>query len=373
MILVDRPMQNATKVRARAATVDDYAAVNAVCTRNGLHTRPLKDWKHIWEGCPFRTYFNDFPTGWVLETASGEIVGSFTNIPSLYEWNGQTLRAAIASSWAVDPDYRGSSLALAAQFFRQKGVELLINSTANPTAAPLMNMFKAERIPHHWYNRSWLWVTGYAGFVQNALSRSGLPNTGLLEQPLAFAMRARDAVMCRRINSSCREVIAIKNIDERFDRFWEKRKDKSKELLAYRNRDAMRWRFQSQIESGKVVILAFEDHQDLTGYIVLRRTDPSRSLKRFFVLDLQTLDTGPELTQALMAGAVRLARNQGVHWIELMGFNNRKRDALVKLGPYTLKNPGWRFFYRAQNAELRSALRVNENWEPSPFDGDEAI
>ena len=166
----------------------------------------------------------------------------------------------------------------------------------------------------------------------------------------------------------------MNEIDERFDDFWEERQRGSQELVAYRDRTALRWRFQALIEAGQALLLGVEDRGRLAGYIVLRRSDSTRhGFRRWLVVDLQTRRGEAALAAALIAEAIHVARQQGVGWIEFMGFGADKRRALRNLGPYAWRNPGWRFFYSARKSELGAQLGRPEEWEPSPFDGDEAL
>jgi hypothetical protein len=197
---------------------------------------------------------------------------------------------------------------------------------------------------------------------------------GAVRGAVALAMRGRDLIMTRRPSATRHEIAAVHDIDTRFDRFWQERLSESDELLAIRDSCALRWRFQQLIGAGEAHLLAAEDAGGLAGYVVLRRNDsPEHGIRRWLVVDLQTRRDELKLSASLMAAAIRAAQEQGIQWIEFMGCSPARREALARLAPYAWINPGWRFFYAARHAELGTALQASHVWEPSPFDGDEAV
>ena len=105
-------------VRVRPAEWKDAEAINQVTDRNGLGSLDPAIWRESWEAYPFSEEFRDIPTGWVLETDSGAVVGNLSNIQILYEMGGRRFRGTVAAAWAVDTEYRGKSLRLMTTFFR---------------------------------------------------------------------------------------------------------------------------------------------------------------------------------------------------------------------------------------------------------------
>jgi len=85
----------------REATWDDFEAICQVKRRNGIVPEDCSHWVRLWDENPFR-FKHPVPLGWVLENQAQGIVGTFSNIPRTYFFNGEPVRAAIPSSWAVD-------------------------------------------------------------------------------------------------------------------------------------------------------------------------------------------------------------------------------------------------------------------------------
>src|SRR5579884_4015271 len=110
-------------MQSRPATLGDGEAIIRLHDRNGLSGMDVPTWRAIWEAYPFAGEFPDTPIGWVLEE-DGAVVGSLGNVPMLYDLAGRQLKTAIAASWVVDAPYRGTSLQLLNNFYKQKGIDL---------------------------------------------------------------------------------------------------------------------------------------------------------------------------------------------------------------------------------------------------------
>ncbi len=228
-------------MKLREATLEDHSAIMAVHRRNGLVVMDHERWIRRWTENPFRAASPEIPMGWVLTVDDGTIVGTIGNVVVGYEWNGRRLAAAVVSAWAVDAPYRNSSLGLAATYFTQKGVDLLLNTTANQAAGAVFTAFRAERVPCPFYADRLLWITNYAGVAASTLRRRGVPGAGLLKYPGALALRWLDRLRGRnRIGRLAESVHPATSIDERFDAFWERLRRRPDTLMAVRNRVAAR-------------------------------------------------------------------------------------------------------------------------------------
>src|SRR3954468_3531853 len=77
--------QPAPSLAIRETSFDDYHAITALQTRNGLTTRSQQDWTALWKDNPvYERLHGNWPIGWVLETEDRKIVGSIGNIPQAY-------------------------------------------------------------------------------------------------------------------------------------------------------------------------------------------------------------------------------------------------------------------------------------------------
>jgi hypothetical protein len=356
----------------RETRFDDYAGVASVLVRNGLRTPTPEQWAYFWANTPGDELLSGIPMGWVLEDETSAIVGTFRNVALAYDWNRRPVRVVVASAWAVDPAHRRWSLGLATEFFRQRAVDVLLNTTAvAETSGKAFLAFGAERIPQPSYTERLLWITGYAGFAAGLMRERGLPAAPVLKYPLGAGMWALDRVngAGRASDAGGAAVRHVPDFDDRFDRFWDMVRRKSNRLRAVRDRATLAWRF--ALEHERPLIVALEDGADVAAYAVLvRRDQVNAGLRRLEVADLQALDDDPQRVRALMAGVLGLARDLDIHLVAMSGQNESKRQALAGLKPYRKTAAGWPLYYKARDAELNVALRSPDAWDLSPFDGD---
>ena len=362
-------------MRVREATFDDYEPIMAVRRRNNIGTWSPERWEHYSTDNPFRAGEAAVPFTWVLEDSKGDVMGTASNIAVAYQWNGRPLLAAVASAWAVDPEHRGGSILLTDRFFRQKNVDLLLDTTMVGESVPIFDAYKAQRIPRAACDRVLTWITHYSGFVASALRHKGLSRVNGLKYVAADALWGLDVLFRRnrygRVGAVVRE---LDDFDERFDLFWSRLRQSKNRLMGVRSREALAWHFKYRLLEKRAKILALENGDDLDGYLVLVRLDRDDiGLRRFQVADFQILTETPEHVEALMAAALRLARREHVHVVEVTGLESFKRQVLERLAPHCRKLPVWCYMYKALNSELRTALARPETWDPSPFDGDATL
>jgi hypothetical protein len=354
----------------REMRVDDYEAIASVLTRNGLRTPTPGQWRFFWDEAPARPQLARIPMGWVAEDDTGRVVGTFRNAAFLYEWNQRPVRAVVASAWAVDPEHRRQSLGLAAEYFRQRDVDLLLNTTAvTETSGKAFLAFGAHRVPQPTYTERLLWITGYVGFAAGYLREKRLPGAAAMAYPAGMAMRAADYLRGRRRRSGAGNVRRIADFDERFDRLWSALRQQRDRLRAVRDRTTLAWRF--ALEREPPLIVALERDAELDGYAILvRRDQEAAGMRRMEVADLQVTGDDADGVRKVMIGALREARGQGIHLVAMSGQNDAKRRALATLEPHRKTVSGWPLYYKARDAALADALRSPDAWDMSPYDGD---
>jgi hypothetical protein len=351
-------------LRIRELRLDDYADVVAVLVRNGLRKPTPQQWAYLWNATPHPKELANIPAGWVLLHDGDGVVGTFRNISILYEWNRRPVRIAIASAWAVDAAHRRHSLMLAGEYFKQTNADVLLNMTAvAETSGKAFLAFRADRVPQPTYTTRMLWITGYRGFAANLVRERGLP--GVLEYPAALTAWLVDVP--RRGARKGDGVRAAAGFDDRFDRLWAAMRDRRDRLQAVRDVATLTWRF--ALERVPPLIAVLMRGGELAAYAILVRRDQG-DLRRLEVADLQALDDDPALVQAVMAGALRLAREQGIHLVALSGHNDAKRRALHGSKPHVKTTAGWPLYYKAVDASLAEGLRSPTAWDLSLFDSD---
>ncbi|MCX6621961.1 MAG: hypothetical protein NTY38_12985 [Acidobacteria bacterium] len=185
-----QPLTAEVTCTVREATFEDFDAISGVACRNGLVSPKYGDWVRLWKDNPFRAQLA-LPVGWVLEAGSQHVVGTFSNIPRIYYYNGEAVRTAVPSAWAVDPQYRHSSVLLVTEFFSQKNVDLFLNTTASSRAAAIFKAFRCQEVPHPSYKQVLFWVIRRAGFADALLRRMRLPPFAGLRQAAILALWCR--------------------------------------------------------------------------------------------------------------------------------------------------------------------------------------
>lgn len=365
-------------MRLRELRLDDYTNVVAVLGRNGLRWPSPSQWEYLWSATPHPEHLRALPAGWILEHDRAGVVGTFRNIPVLYEWNRRPVRVAIASAWAVDVAHRRHSLMLAAAYFKQIDADVLLNTTAvAETSGKAFLAFRAERVPQPTYTTRFLWITGYRGFAANLVRERRLP--GALQYPTALAAWVVDAAgrattMLTRnasdvgVRTNGPDAVRLApQFDERFDRFWANQRERRDRLQAVRDAATLKWRF--ALERVPPLLVVLERGGELMAYALLVRRDLG-TVRRCEVADLQAADDEPALLQSVMDGALRLAREHGVHLVALSGHCEAKRRALLGLRPHAKTAPGWPLYYKAVDPSLTDALRPAAAWDLSLYDGD---
>jgi hypothetical protein len=351
-------------MQLRELRLDDYAEVVAVLGRNGLRKPAPDQWKYLWDATPHRSALANIPAGWLLADDRDGVVGTFRNLPFLYEWNRRLVRVVVASAWAVDSAHRNRSLMLATEYFKQTNADVLLNTTAvEETSGKAFLAFRAERVPQPSYTTRLLWITGYGGFGANVVRKRGLPS--VLRFPASVAAWIGDAP--RRRRRSADRVQAVREFDARFDRFWAALRERRDRLHMIRDAATLTWRFALEREPPLIAVL--ERDGALVGYAVSVRRDQS-DLRRLEVVDLQAADDDAEVVREVMSGLLRLAGERGVHLVALSGHNETKRRALLTLGPHMKTAPGWPLYYKAADASLTEPLQSANAWDLSLYDGD---
>jgi hypothetical protein len=332
-----------------------------------------EDWRGLFLDNPLWSRLSDrWPIGWVLEDAVGEVVGSLTNIPSLYRFRGRDLICANGRSWAVAPEYRGFALWLMDEYFNQQGADLFINTTVNGLAAQALSTLAARVPVGDWQTIAYR-VTGDRGFARKALEKMGVPLAGALALPAAAALWLRDALVSKRLGAADPSVVIVDadGFDSRFDYFDEElvRQNPDKPLAA-RDSRTLSWHYAIPMRQGRLWIFTASRNGLLRAWCVLKREDRRQGVRRMRLIDYQTLESGVDLLPSLLRAVVRRCVAEGFYVLEHLGCGLAKTSSLDRCAPYRRKLPAWPYYYHASDPALAAELRKPEVWDPSAFDGD---
>lgn len=334
---------------------------------------PLDDWQTFWLDNPlWRRLGKDWPIGWVLQTETGEIVGSLLNVPSLYKFRGQDLICGIARYWATTDAYRGYALWLIDEYFNQPSVDLFINNDVAPITAPMHERLE-HRIPLGDWQTASYWVIGYIGFAQKKLRRLHVPLPGLLAYPAGGTLWLRDAVCNKRLPQLTHSVLieTADHFDSQFDAFWDELvRQNSEKLLAVRSSRTLSWHFGIPMRRGQLWIFTASRNRQLRAYCVLHCKEQGRHVR---FIDYQTIEPEVDLLPGLLRAVLRRCANEGVYLLENFGRGVPKMRAFDDCAPYHKKFSSWRFFYRAADPGLDTELRDARFWDPSAYDSDASL
>jgi hypothetical protein len=362
------PGESPPASRIRPATFDDGEAIRRVHKTNGLDDFDPEKSRAIGQSYPFAAEFGDIPTGWVLETDGGSVVGTIGNIPLMYELDGRRLRAALATAWGVDEAHRGRALHLTTAFFKQKGLDLLLNGSASPTASRVLSGLQIPRIPVPDYSSPCFWAANPRAFAKAVLRRRKAAAADLLSWPAGLALLVRDILRGSGRGRPSAPVRRLSGFNDSFDALWTRIATGAPRLRAIRTRAVLDWKYGAEVAAGRAAILAAETGGELSGYAVLvRRSGSDLGMGLYDVADLQAAGDEPSVYRDLLLASVRLARDEGVDAVKLMTGTPARRAPALALQPYTYQLPFWQLYYRAA-PELRQALATADKWDFSLFD-----
>jgi len=363
-------------LKLREAKYDDFEEIMKLQDRYSLQTKNYNEWQHLWKENPVIKDEKSFPIGWVLENNDRKIVGYLGNIPLAYEFSGRKLMAAATTSFVVDRSYRNSSLLLMNAFFKQRNVDLFLNTTANYEGEKVFSAFKARKIPSPSADIALFWITGYQGFIASLFLKKKVPLGCLAKYPLSLGMRISDKLIRRNQYLEPRKRMKIyERFDERFNVFWEKLSKKySNRILGIRDQAYLDWHFRYALAQKKIWIFVAEQDSKITSYaIFLRQDNPEIGLNRVRLIDFQTIEDDFSILQDMIFFGIKKCKEEGIYVLEIIGFNENKRTCLKKCLPYKRKLLSWPFLYKAKDNLLSEELNNPQVWDPCFYDGDASI
>jgi hypothetical protein len=365
----------------REAGFDDFEAVRSLRLRFGLGDDSLQDWRALWVDNPALVPETHLPVGWVLE-AEQRIVGFLGSVPTQFVLGDQRVLAVSAHAMVIEPEYRRSNrLRIAEPLFSLAGVDLVLNTSANPGSGRIFQAFQAARVPSPEYDRCLMWVLQPAVFLRSYLRRRGASRrlAAVLGQ-CAAGLLAADSVVNRRrpLRPGGASEFAVREINEigdEFDGLWTREKAREPmRLMSVRTAETLRWHFRQTPGVPRSNAICCYRAGRLAGYAILMRQDsPEFGLSRIRVADLFAENDDPEVVDDLLWAAYQQARKDGVSVLELFGFPGSIRSRFARRNPYSRQLDSWPYFYRAVGSELQATLASEQAWYACPYDGDATV
>jgi hypothetical protein len=327
-----------------------------------------EEWRRIWDQHPYADDFRDVPRGFVLE-ADGVIVGSIFNLWAKYWLNGRPLRVAISGSAAVDRAHRGSSIKLMGETVRQPRVDLYLNGSPSELAAKIMDTLKVRRVPQPDYDVSVIWATRGYRVARAQLKRRSVPGATLIAWPAGIAIQLASRIKAMR--GSSHGVAVDVRFSEEFNELWTTIRSQATHLIAFRDRPMLEWRYGRQLAQQRARVLTVRRGRRLAGYAVLVRSSrPSFGLEQYAVHDIQCVDDDPDLTGALIRGALDTTRHDGLDLLEWVGHTRSKRAVAERNSTLRYRLNVWQAYYFTRDPELKRDLASPERWAFGLYDSD---
>jgi hypothetical protein len=366
--------------KLREVRFSDFDAVAELKQRWGMTADSLENWKRLWKGNPALMHGEiGRPMGWVLE-ADGVIVGYLGNISLRCRYGNRTLTAVTAHGFVVEGPYRALALSLAAAFFSQKSVDLYISTTSIGPVGKMALAFKSAYLPQSDYDSVLFWVLQPYPFAQALMTKLNLgPTAARIGSALsALAIGSDKALRRRWARPSAAPFtiseIALEDIGDDFQALWTAKLNERPRLFADRSPAVLRWHFEIPGDRGSARVLCCHKDGELVGYAVIRTdTDPHEGLRKSIIADTLVRQDDPEIVRALWAAAYKIAKLEGSHVLEVLGFPPSIRQACSEWKPNLRKYPGCPYYYKAADPVLHKRLSDGAAWYATPFDGDATL
>jgi hypothetical protein len=361
-------------IELREARFQDYKAIAALEASQGLVSKPVEEWHHLWTGNPcYEEIGPRWPIGWVLEDRD-QIVGCLLNVPLWYSFRKRKLLAAVGRGWTVADKYSGYAPMLLSEYFNQDYVDLFLTSTANEEAAEAFSSFGSLRVPVGNWAAAPFAITEHRGFAESALRIKGIPLPGVLSYPAGVLLSIKDRFTARSIPKTDIDITVARDFDRRFDSFWEILSERSEALVAMRTRAVLKWHFSAPADKHRLWVLTAARNGNLDAYAVFQRHDePQYGLTRMRMVDFQACDWTDQYCAALLGRAYEECRSQGIHVLEKVGCELAKTRIFDRFASYRRALPNWSFFYLTKDEELAQDLEKPEAWEVSSYDADASL
>jgi hypothetical protein len=366
-------------VSLREAQFDDFANVDDMNRRLGQGADSLENWRRLWRDNPALQSGRASRIGWLLESRD-VVVGFLGSIPLQCSFGGTNLAAAATCRLAVEPAYRSSTPLLVTSFFRQKDVDLFLNTTATPAAGKIVAALRAIPVPQSDYGKVLFWVLRPRKFISGVLRKTGIrPGLAALGGSAGALALASDTVIRRRTprgdaGKYSVKVINLNELGAEFEYFWEEQEKIPALLFAKRSAEIMRWHFQPPGTKKIARVLACYASGRLCGYAVVRHEPPvEESVQRSVIADLMVGSDDPAIVDTLLAAAYQSAKAAGSDVLEVMGFPKKIRTIMLKWRPYSRDYPACPYFYKTRDRQLQEKLSTADAWYACPFDGDATL
>jgi len=366
-----------TRYTLRPTTLADVESVNALLREVAFKPRSKAGWRWLFLDNPAsRRQASPPAMGWVLERG-GALHGYVGNVHLDYVLDGKPVRAATCTSDYVRPGARAESTRLMSAFFRQRGVDIFLNTTANEFSEPIYRLFKAAAPADSSFSEGLVWVANDRIALRDTFAHAGLPRAlaGFLAAacaPASLLVRSLTGFAKPPRHTSTDAVLEFRpdQIDARFDRLWEQ-VAAAPGLRVRRDAARLRW-YLSDPDAGSVpVIFALADEEGLLGYAAAARhrsaTAPRTQMR---IIDLVVRPGAARAVPVLLQRVLAHARDTGAGLVFCAPGGASLATELKTLRPYRLRHSYASHLLRASQGSDTARLAAPGVWEATALDGD---
>ncbi len=365
-------------VRLREVEDADFSAVAALKMRHRLASDSPANWQRLWKNNPVIEGAENIPMGWVLEGHEG-IVGYHGNIRLRGFYRGKALKIAAAHGFVVEPGYRLLAGRLVTAFLSQKGVDLVVSTSAIESSGKILQLFKAQALPQVDYDVALFWVLNAHGFLREVQKRLGFKGAvatfgthiGSWVLRLERALRGRGPD--QRAQFYKIDAVSPSAIDDDFDALWRRKLAATTSLITDRSAAVLRWHFDIPGDQRRPVILRCDRDGRLAGYVVVLTNVLDGGLRKASIADMLVESEDSLVPQQLLIAAFKYARQTQHDVLELLGFPDTIRRICSQWNPYVKKLPAPPYLFKANNHDLHNALGSADSWYATPYDGDATL
>jgi hypothetical protein len=301
--------------------------------------------------------------GWVIEQ-DGVVLGFLANVFQQFCYRGKLLTAATASSFVVAQEARGFALNLAITFAGQRGVDLLLNTTAAAHVSEIFQFIKFKRMPQPGYGSIYYWIADGKGFIAAGLQKLAVPRgvskvIGFVAGPI---LEIVDRFRGRQPSPNFTyEIRGLNEIDDEIADLWKELCEWGDQLTIARSPETLRWQLSIRDDSDAALICARKDERLLGYAAIVRVFKPHLGLVMYRLVDLLARNNESPILDGLLRTAFDHAKREGAHILDAQGFNQSIVGAMLATNPHCQVNN-----LSAQNAGIPQCWMVTPVWNPPP-------
>lgn len=303
----------AKELDIRKLRIDDFEGLSSLYTQvYGIQqNRPFWNWKY------FQSPFGEHAMYIALD--KDRIVGEVGTIPVAVKCGEDTVLASQACDITIHPDYQkgGPFFKLYEETIKdntQRGAIFLYGFSIPRTLKISTRLLKFNDICPV---RRWVFILNPAYYLAKKIRFSPLLSVVSIIGRMYIRLR-----LMKHYRNPGKDIIEIQRFDERFDRFWEKRKG-DYELMIVRDSKYLNWRYADHPISRYKIFACLLDGADradgasgeIAGYIVL--TSTVDEVRRGMIMDIMADPSEKKVVDRLLSAAINFFQKEKMDTISL--------------------------------------------------------